>query len=63
MDYRISEFVKWFEQFDDGIVKDSGDGVIIQIETFDTYGKRYKLYRTKHEDFQWFFEHDIIKKE
>ena len=57
MKFVIGQYIKWYEEYDDGIVKDAGHGIIIQIVDEPRYGKRIKIYRNKHRDMFWLSEH------
>ncbi len=57
MTLNIGQYIKWYEEYNDGIVKDAGNGVIIEIDNKQLYGKRVKIYRNKHRDMHWFSEH------
>ena len=63
--FKIGDYVNWHEEFDDGIAgRDSGNGIVIEKETYKSIFDlqkitRYKVFRNKHRDFMWFEKRDI----
>ena len=53
MDFSVGNIVRWYETFSEGIIKDSGLGIVIEQESTN-YGNRYKVYRNKNKDLIWF---------
>ena len=49
----VGSFIKWYEEYSDGIVKDAGTGILVQIRGPRPYGNSYKVYRNKFKDFIW----------
>ena len=67
--FKCGNYVNWMEDYDDGIAgKDYGDGIIIDIQTYQSpwYNNSlttYKVFRNKHKDFYWFEERQLKLKE
>ena len=68
MNFKISDYVLWYEEYADGIAgKDWGDGIIIDTQSYpssydDDY-LMYKVYRNKHKDLYWFEKRQLKLKE
>lgn len=53
MNISVGSFIKWYEEYSDGIVKDAGTGILVQTRGPCPYGNSYKVYRNKFKDFIW----------
>lgn len=66
--FKIGQFIIWTEDYADQIAgKDSGSGVIIDIENCKSFYcnrkiTRYKVYRDKFKDLYWFEDRQIHSK-
>ena len=68
MNFKISDYVLWYEEYADGIAgKDWGDGIIIDTQSYpssyDGGYLMYKVYRNKHKDLYWFEKRQLKLKE
>lgn len=61
MSLSVGNLVKWYEEYSDGIVKDAGSGILVEIIEHSSYGNTFKVYRNKFNDFIWLSQ-DCIEK-
>jgi hypothetical protein len=61
MKFNIGQYVKWYEEYNDGLIKDAGYGLVIEIENRQPYGNKIKIYRNEHRDMFWLSEHCLEK--
>ena len=64
MSHKVGDIVNWFEPYADGLVKDTGTGIILRRFSYDFFDKPtsiYEVYRTKHNDKMRFEEYELEK--
>ena len=58
----IGSLVKWFEPYADGIIKDTGTGIVLNSRSHKFGNKTiatYEVYRTKYNDKMRFEEYEL----
>tara|TARA_Y100001963_G_C6789705_1_gene454797 strand:+ start:787 stop:1008 length:222 start_codon:yes stop_codon:yes gene_type:complete len=52
----VSDLVRWFDYYEDRIVRDAGLGVVVES---GGYGGMYLVYRFEHNNTMWYERHDL----
>jgi|TARA_R110001583_G_scaffold103249_1_gene250401 hypothetical protein len=54
--YQKSDLVRWYDYYEDRIVRDAGSGVVVEDRG---HGGMYLVYRFKHGDTTWYERYDL----
>jgi hypothetical protein len=59
--YQKSELVKWYDYYDDQIVRDAGLGVIVDMRVYgDMDGlTTYHVYKFKSQECEWYTHYEL----
>jgi hypothetical protein len=63
--YKIGDLVKWYEYYEDYIVRDAGLGVVLNAQEFpnfiapDNTLVTYRVYKFRSRECEWFTHHEM----
>ena len=63
--FKVADLVRWYEYYEDHIVRDAGLGVILNLQEFPNFlGEgtsltSYRVFKFKTQDCEWFTHHEM----
>jgi len=61
IDLKVSDLVKWYDYYNDEIVRDAGLGVVIDTRTYGDMSNliTYHVYKFKSQECEWYSHYEL----